>query len=70
MRHKDYGAAAFPQFRDAVETLCLKRNITNGKNLVEQHDVGIQMGRDREAQANIHSRRIALHWNVNVFLYS
>src|SRR5207248_1670680 len=48
----------------AVEALLLERGIADGENLVDDEDLGIEMGGDSEGQADVHTAGVALGGRV------
>jgi hypothetical protein len=63
--NKDDGSARFLQSLYMLQTLPLKWDVTNGKNLVEEKNVGIQVRRDRKAQAEAHTSGVPLYRNID-----
>ena len=52
------------ELRDLREALVLEIFVTDGEHLVDQEHVGLEMDRDREAQAHVHAARIRLNRRV------
>jgi len=60
------GRRARPAQRpDSAEALLLERAITDGEHFVDQQDVGIEVCGDREAEPDVHARRVPLHRHVD-----
>ncbi len=47
-----------------VEALLLERGVADGEDLVDQQDVGVDLDRDRERQADVHPRGVVLELQV------
>jgi hypothetical protein len=50
---------------DAVEALRLERGVADRQHFIEQEDVWLEMSGNREAEANVHPRRVVLHRHVD-----
>ena len=50
---------------DAAEALALERLVADGEDLVEQQDVRVEEGGDREAEPHRHPRRVRPHGPVD-----
>ena len=46
---------------DPVEASGLEGLVADGEDLVDQHDLGVDVHRAREAEAHEHARRVELH---------
>ena len=53
--------AAPAEVLDELQALGLERLVTDGQHLVDDQDIGLGMGADRERQPRIHAARIELH---------
>src|SRR6516164_8411614 len=49
------GSALDVQLVDSVETLRLKIRISDRQHLIEQEDVGLEVGSNRKAKADVHT---------------
>src|ERR1700693_4943605 len=58
--HQQDGAALARRFVDAFLALARERSITDREHLVDDHDVGLELGCDRECKPNLHAARIML----------
>ena len=47
-----------------VEALLLEGGVADGEHLVDQQDVGVDLDRDRERQADVHARGVVLELEV------
>ena len=68
MRNEQNRAAALFELEDLPETLALERLVPNGKDLVEEEDVGPQVRRDRKAESHVHPRRVGADRQVDELL--
>ena len=48
-----------------LQRASLEIHVSDGKHLVDDEDLGIEVGRDGEGQANEHAARVALHRGVD-----
>jgi hypothetical protein len=58
VRNEHDRASRLLEGEDAAEALSLERLVADGKDLVEEKDVGVEEGRDREAEAHRHPGRV------------
>ena len=65
MRHHDDRAALALELLDAVEALALERLVADRQHLVDEEDVGLDVHRDREAETDVHARRVEAHLGVD-----
>ena len=49
---------------DLAQTFLLKNGIPYGQNLIDQQNLGFQMGGNRKGQPNVHSARIVFHRGI------
>src|SRR5437588_4578413 len=65
---EDDRAAALLELEDLAEALALERLVPDGEDLVEQQDVGLEVGRDREPETHVHPGRVRPHRQVDELL--
>ena len=65
VRDEDDRAAAPLELGDLAEALALERLVADGEHLVEQQHVGLDVRRDREAEAHVHPGRVRPHGQVD-----
>src|SRR6266508_587728 len=65
VRDEDDRAAAALELVDLPEALALEGLVTDREHLVEQNDVGVQVGCEREPQAHVHARGVHAHGKVD-----
>ena len=53
---------------DALDALALEGFVAHRQHLVDQQDVGVDVDRHREAEANVHARRVVAHLHVDELL--
>ena len=62
--HEQHGPALARDIAHLPQALPLERHVPDGKNLIHDQDLGLQMSRDGERQTNLHAARVALHRRV------
>ena len=65
MRDQEYGARLLSQLVDPGVTLDPEFGVTGGQRLVDQQDLVVLGGRDREPQPRAHARRVRFHRQVD-----
>jgi len=60
VRHEQDGAVLGLELGDLGHALASEVLVTDGENLVDEQDVGIDVDRDGEAQPHVHTRRVVL----------
>src|ERR1051325_5941128 len=65
MRNEHDSRATLLQLGDPLNTLLLERRVSDGENLIQQQDIRIQVGSDRESQTHVHARRVTLNRCIN-----
>src|SRR5215213_7260735 len=65
MRDEHDRRAALLQLRDSLNTFLLKRRIADCQDFIQQQNIRIEVGSDRETQTYIHAGRVTLHWCIN-----
>ncbi len=68
MRHEDYRAAAVPDVLHLVQALLLEPGVADGEDLVDQQDLGLEMGGHCERQTHVHPARVVLHRRIEELL--
>ena len=68
VRDEEDRAAAVLELGDLPEALPLELLVADGEHLVEQQHVGLDVRRDREAEAHEHARRVRAHRQVDELL--
>jgi len=63
--HENDGQALSPQLGDLVQALVLEARVADGQNLVDEDDLGVRVGGDGKAEANVHARGIVLDGHVD-----
>src|SRR5271157_461665 len=69
MRDEDYRSSLFLNAKDLTKTLVLERQITDGKNLIDQQDIGVAMNRYCKSKTNVHARRIRAYGSIDEISY-
>src|SRR5664280_2281471 len=64
MTDKDDGASAPCGILQLSETLSLETGVADGEYLVDQENLGLEVGRDGESQAQIHAGGVVLYGGV------
>ena len=62
---EDDRAALLLEAEDAAEALPLERLVADGEHLVEEEDVRVEEGGDREAEPHRHPRRVRAHRTID-----
>ena len=57
--------AARDQLAHPLDALVLERGVADAQHLVDEQDVGIEVGGDREAEPRVHAGRVALDLGVD-----
>src|SRR5215469_4874042 len=65
MTHENHGATFASDVTHFSEAFFLKANVTDGKNLVDQQNFGLEVRGNGECQADVHSAGIVLHRRVD-----
>ena len=65
VRDENDGLVLRLQLRQLVQALRLERGVPHGENLVDEEDVGVGVGRHREAKPHLHARRVVLDGRVD-----
>ena len=65
VRHEEDRAASGPDLADAVHALRLETLVTHREHLVDDEDLGVHVGGDREAEARVHAGAVVLHRHVD-----
>src|SRR5215831_19098556 len=60
MRDEDNRPAFLTQRPHSIKALPLEGHVADGQHFVQEQDLGLQMGRDRKPQADVHSGGIPL----------
>src|SRR5580765_8029882 len=68
MRNEDDRAAVPVEVANSVDALALEGSVADREDLVQQQDVGIEMRRDRKAEAHEHPGRVGANRNVDEVL--
>jgi hypothetical protein len=68
MRNKEDGLSSRAQCLDRGQALRLEFRVTDGKNLVEQQDVRLDLCGHRESQTHLHAGRIVLQGLIDEML--
>ena len=64
MADEDHGAAFTLDVGHAAEALALELGVADGKDLIDDEDVRLEMGGHREGQSKVHARRVPLDRGV------
>src|SRR5215471_5462024 len=59
--------AVVPKMINEFQTLCLKNDVADSQDFVQEQNVGIEVGCYRETEPHIHACRVALHRDIDVF---
>src|SRR2546422_3871688 len=62
---EEHGAARAHGVADLADALALEASVADGEDLVDQHDLGIEVGGHGEGQSNVHSARVVLDRSVD-----
>ena len=65
MGHEQERGAVGHDLADPAEALLLEVGVPDGQDLVDEKDVGIEVGSDGEAEADLHAARVVLHLAVD-----
>ena len=68
VRHEDDRAARRVDVLHPPEAARLELGVAHAQNLVHEHDLGLEVRRDREGEADVHPARVALHRRVEELL--
>ena len=68
MADEQDGPAGASDLAHSSQAFLLKPLIAHGEDLIDQQDLRLEVGRDREGQAHVHAARIALHRRIEEFL--
>src|ERR1700721_2390937 len=68
VRNEEHRSTVGKHFLHARQALLLEDMITDTQNLIDDENVGIYMSRDRESEASVHARRIALDGSIDELL--
>src|SRR5690606_32927153 len=60
VRHDDDGAAAVLEIEELLRALALELLVADGEHLVDEQEIGLDVDRDREAELDVHARRVVL----------
>ena len=60
MAHEDDRAPLLAQAAHPLQAAALELHVPDGEDLVHEHQLGLQVGGDRECQSQLHPRRVAL----------
>ena len=66
--HEHDRSALLLEGPDAFEALPLERFVADGEDLVDQQHVGLDVDRHREAETDVHARRVVLHLLIDELL--
>ena len=70
VRHEDDRAARRVDVLHPPEAARLELGVAHAQNLVHEHDLGLEVRRDREGKPDVHAARVALHRRVEELLHS
>ena len=62
---EDHRTALRDPLLDSLEALLLESEIADREHLVDDQDLGLEVGRDREREPHLHATRVALHRRVD-----
>ena len=65
---EQHGAAAALDLVHLPEAAALELDVADRQHLVDEQDLGLHVGGDGEAEAQVHARRVALHRGVHELL--
>ena len=65
MRDEDDRAPPLLELEDLAEAPALELLVADREHLVEEQDIRLEMGGDREAEPHVHSRRVRAHGAVD-----
>ncbi len=65
---EQHGAAAALDLVHLAEAATLELDVAHGEHLVDEQDLGLHVGGDGEAEAQVHARRVALDRRVHELL--
>ncbi len=64
VRHEEHRPSGVSEILHPPQAARLELSVANGKNLVDEQDLGLEVGRDGEGEPNVHPARVALHRRV------
>src|SRR6187431_2854573 len=70
MRDQHDGLTAAADLLDALDALFLKLGVAHGKDFVDEQDLRLDVGGDRERQPHVHPARVMFHWFVEMSLHA
>ena len=65
VRDEQHGPPRVTELLHPSEAAALELGVADREHLVDEHDLGLQVGRDRERKAHVHAARVALHGRVD-----